>query len=222
MITTTISMTIIRQDSMFSAILRRALVPGLLGVLAPALLPAQDCLGLHRPRAVPTAEVTAGFARDGISGPSTLSAGVQARSLFALVETGADQAARTSAFSVNGVGATVGVRRSFKTAAVCAGAGVASEDIGNTSTSAQSLLAAAGVPLSFVPKVPVTVFGVARAERRSSRLAQGPSDTESGLALRVGASAYPRPWIGFRVFEDFAQSAYRTGFSVSAVLPLTR
>jgi len=212
----------IRQDSMFSAFLRGALAPGFLVILAPALLPAQDCLGLHRPRAVPTVEVTAGFARDGISGPSNLSAGVQARGLFALVETGADQAARTSAFSANGVGATVGVRRSIKAAAVCAGAGVASEDIGRTSTSAQSLLAAVGLPLSFVPKVPVTVFGVARAERRASSVAEGPSETDTGLALRIGASAYPLPWVGFRVFEDFAQSSYRTGFSVSAVIPLKR
>jgi hypothetical protein len=219
---TALPTNILRKDSMFSAFLRRVLAPGFVVILAPALLPAQDCLGLHRPRAVPTVEVTAGFARDGITGPSNLSAGVQARGLFALVETGADQAARSSAFSVNGLGATVGVRRSVKAAAVCVGAGVASEDIGRTSTSAQSLLAAAGVPLSFVPKVPVTVFGVARAERRSSRLAQGPSETENGLALRIGASAYPRPWVGVRVFEDFAQSTHRTGFSVSAVLPLTR
>lgn len=220
--TTAILMNTLRKDSMFSVFLRRALVPSMLGVLAPALLPAQDCLGLHRPRAVPTLEVTAGFARDGISGPSTLSAGVQARGLFALVETGADQAARSSAFSANGIGATVGVRRSIKTAAVCVGAGVASEDIGRTSTSAQSLLAAAGVPLTFVPKVPVALFGVARAERRTSSVAAGPSETETGLALRIGASAYPLPWVGVRVFEDFAQSSYRTGFSVSAVIPLKR
>lgn len=210
-------MTTLRKDFMFSTFLRRALVPGMLGALAPAMLSAQDCLGLHSPRAVPTVEVTAGFARDGITGPSTLSAGVQARNLFALIETGADQSS-----SFNGIGATIGARRMVKKAAVCVGAGAATEDIGNTSTSAQSLLAAAGIPLSFVPKVPVTVFGVARAERRSSGIAQGASETDTGLAFRIGASAYPRPWVGFRIFEDFAQSTYRTGFSISAVLPLKR
>ena len=216
------SMTTNRKVFMQLPFLRRALVPGILGLLAPTVVSAQECLGLHRPHAVPTVEVAAGFLRDGITGPSTLSVGAQHKGLFAIVETGADQAAKKSAFSVNGFAATAGVRRKVDRVVVCAGVSLATEDIGGTTSSAQGLLAAAGLPITMFPKAGLAVFGAARLERRSNDLSQGKTESSTGAALRIGASSYPTKWLGLRVFEDFANSEYRTGFSVSAVLPLKR
>ena len=204
------------SSAMLRTSIARTLLTGVVLVATPALLTAQDCLGLHAPRAVPVAELTAGFLRDGVTGPSTLGLGVTKGALFGLLETGADVAAGQSAFAFNGYGATAGYRREVRGVALCGGAGLSGETVANGSTRAGNVFAAAGVKLPTIIKaLPLSAFGVAALESRTTS-PDGTGDlSASGLALRAGLSSYPREWIGVRVWQDVADSKHRLGFSIS-------
>jgi len=202
--------------AMLRAATLRTLVTGIAVATLPALLTAQDCLGLHAPRSVPVAEVTAGFLRDGITGPSTLGVGVTKGALFGLLETGADVAAQRSALAFNGFGATMGYRKAIRGVALCGGASLAGETVVNGTTNAGGVFAAAGVPLpTLLKQVPISAFGMATLASRTTTPSGGSSISDRGVALRVGLSSYPKEWIGVRVWEDIASGEHRFGMSVS-------
>lgn len=201
-----------------SAISRVSLV-GVALVATPLTLLAQDCLGLHAPRSVPVAELSSGFLRDGVTGPSTLGLSATKGALFGILETGADLAATRSAFAFNGLGATMGYRVAARGVAVCGGASMSRESVVNGSTNAGSLFAAAGVPLPLpvtrLTRVPVSAFGVASLNSRTTSPTGGADLSDRGVAVRAGLSSYPREWVGVRMWEDFSDGAQRFGMSVS-------
>ena len=203
-----------------SAMLRisavRILLAGAALVAPSAFLAAQDCLGLHTPRNVAVAEGTAGFLRDGITGPSTLGVGVTSGALFGLLETGADVPAQKSALAFNGYGATMGYRRAIRGVALCGGVGLSGETVVNGTTTAGGVFAAAGMPLPTpFQQLPISAFGMATLSSRTTKPSGGGSLSDRGVALRVGVSSYPKEWIGVRVWEDIASGEHRFGMSVS-------
>lgn len=211
--------TLLHSFAMLPTAITRTVLTGLALVATPALLIAQDCLGFHAPRAVPVMEITAGFLRDGVTGPSTLGIGATKGALFGLLETGADVAAERSAFAMNGYGATMGYRREVRGIALCGGASLSGESMANGTTSAGSIFAAAGVALparvTRIARVPLSAFGMAALGSRTTSPNGGSDLSDQGLALRAGLSSYPREWIGVRVWEDLADGEYRFGMSIS-------
>jgi outer membrane protein OmpA-like peptidoglycan-associated protein len=194
----------------------RPLIAGVALVAAPALLGAQDCLGLHAPRSVPVMEVTSAFMRDGILEPSTLGVGATAGPLFGILETGADVDAGKSAFTANGIGATAGYRLTHRGFALCGGGTLTRESLSAGSSAAAGLFAAASHALpSPLKQVPIAAFGVVRIENRTTSPDAAADVSETGLALRVGLSSYPREWVGVRIWEDLAQGDHRFGMSIS-------
>lgn len=211
-LTSILSLTtaMLRPDSL------RPFIAGVALVATPALLAAQDCLGLHAPRSVPVAEVTAAFMRDGITGPSTLGVGATAGKLFGLLETGADVAAGQSALTANGIGATAGYRIPLGGMALCGGGTLTRESVGAGTSSAAGLFVAASHALPTpIKRLPLSVFGVARFEDRTTSPDRAADVGGTGVALRAGLSSYPREWIGVRVWEDLADGKHRFGMSVS-------
>ena len=183
---------------------------------APAVLDAQACLGLHASGAAPTLEVVGNFHRDGLQSPSSVGLAVtDGGRLFGVVETGADPGAGKSVLALNGFGVAGGVLQRLGAATLCAGGQIArGEQAGVMPTSAEALFAAGAVPVAKVLGVSVSAFGVAALESRTSRPAGLPAATTSGLALRAGLAASPRPWLGLRLYEDRADGNHRVGFSV--------
>lgn len=207
----------------FSAMRLSRLLPLLGLVSAPAVATAQDCLGFHRPRALPTIEMSSGFLRDGVFGPSTLAMHASRGNVFTVVETGGDPAANKSAFAFNGLAATLGYRTTWRTLAVCGAGSLTTESVGPvTTTSSKSFLVAAGFPAVRPLKVlpPLAPFTAARIERRATETVGSDVRSATGLALRAGIAAYPFPWLGLRIHEDLASGAWRLGYSVSARIPL--
>ncbi|MDQ8157509.1 MAG: thrombospondin type 3 repeat-containing protein, partial [Gemmatimonadota bacterium] len=201
---------------------RRLLLPALALSVAPVTASAQACLGLHESRSVPTAEVVSNFHRDGITGPSTIGVSVTAGALFAGIQTGADVANGQSALGGNGLGVTAGVSRPFGPLASCLGGTIARDEMaGGTPTSSEALFGAASIKLPALLGFPLSAFGVASYESRTSSPVGLSSTSESGMAFRTGLAASIRPWLGLRVFEDRFDDEHRVGFSVGIVFPLT-
>jgi hypothetical protein len=195
---------------------------GLGAVLVAAPAGAQACLGLHATRAVPTVEVVSDFYRDGIAGPSTFGASLTVGGLFASVQTGANLAEGQSALLAgNGFAASAGAGMQLAGLDLCAGGSVArSETAGYTPTQANGLFGAAALPLAKYVGLPISAFGVAAFESRTSTLASDEELTDSGLAVRFGLSAYPKPWLGLRVYQDRVEEEQRLGFSVGLTFGL--
>lgn len=199
--------------------LRTALGLGAVLVAAPA--GAQACLGLHATRAVPTMEVVSDFYRDGVTGPSTFGASLTVGGLFAAVQTGANLAEGQSALLAgNGLAASAGAGLTLAGLDLCAGGSVAREAAAGYQTQATGLFGAAALPLAKYVGLPLSAFGVAAFESRTSTPAGGADETDSGLAVRVGLSAYPKPWLGLRVYQDRVESEQRLGFSVGLAFGL--
>ena len=202
--------------AMLRATAVRTLLTGVALAAPSALLSAQDCLGLHAPRSVAVAEVTAGFLRDGITGPSTLGVGLTKGAIFGLLETGADVPAQKSALAFNGYGATMGYRRAVRGVALCGGASLSGETVVNGTTSAGGVFAAAGLPLpTVIRQLPISAFGMATLASRTTSPIGGGNLSDRGVAVRVGLSSYPKEWIGVRIWEDIASGEHRFGMSVS-------
>jgi outer membrane protein OmpA-like peptidoglycan-associated protein len=200
---------------------RRLLLPALALSVAPVTASAQACLGLHESRSVPTAEVVSNFHRDGITGPSTIGVSVTAGALFAGIQTGADVANGQSALGGNGLGVTAGISRPFGPLASCLGGTIARDEMaGATPTSSEALFGAASIKLPALLGFPLSAFGVASYESRTSSPVGLSSTSESGMAFRTGVAASIRPWLGLRVFEDRFDDEHRVGFSVGIVFPL--
>lgn len=205
--------------------MRLSRLAALVGLIAcaPSVVMGQDCLGFHRPGRIPTMEVSSGFLRDGVFGPSQLAMHASRGNVFTVLETGADVVGQQSAFAFNGLGATLGYRTTWRRYAVCAGGSLTSESVGTTiSTSSQSLLMAMGLPAvrptRFLP--PLAPYGAARIERRSSESDGSDVRSSTGVAFRAGVAAYPLPWLGVRIHEDYGSGAWRLGYSVSARIAL--
>ena len=195
---------------------------GLGAVLVAAPAEAQACLGLHATRAVPTVEVVSDFYRDGVLGPSTFGASLTVGGLFAAVQTGANLAEGQSALLAgNGFAASAGAGLTLAGLDLCAGGSLArSETAGYTPTQANGVFGAAALPLAKYVGLPLSAFGVAAFESRTSTPAGGADETDSGLAVRVGLAAYPKPWLGLRVYQDRVEDEQRLGFSVGLAFGL--
>ena len=191
-----------------------------LGVPSAAL--AQACLGLHASRPVATGEVISNFQRDGITGPSSVGLSLTTGRLFATVETGADLASGESALAArNGLAGSLGVTATRGRFTSCVGGALArSEAIGATTTGATAVFGGAAIRLPSLPMLPLSAFGVATYERRTTESTGLDDLTASGMVYRVGVASYPFPWLGLRVYEDRFDEERRTGFSVGITLPL--
>jgi len=205
----------------------RLVLPALSLAAAPGLLPAQQCLGFAPSGTVPAVELSSAFVRDGISGPTTLGANVTLGNLFAIVETGADYAAGTSAVAPNGLGGTLGASLKGPGAlALCAAASRSSESVVGGSSKASALHLAAGLPVPLLAKrLPITAYGVVTYEDRTTTFTGGTGvgdATETGLAIRTGVSYYPVSWLGLRAYEDYDadRETQRFGMGVSVRIPL--
>ena len=210
-----------------SSRLGRLILPVMAFAAAPALLPAQQCLGFAAAGPVPAVELSSAFVRDGIYGPTTLGANLTLGNLFAIVETGADYAAGTSALAPNGLGGTIGASmKGPGKLALCAAASRSSESVIGGTSKASAAHLAAGLPFPILSKLlPLTAYGVVTYEDRTTTFTGGTGvgdAAETGLAIRTGVAYYPVEWLGLRMYEDYDvdRETQRFGMGVSVRFPL--
>lgn len=200
--------------------LRPSVLAVLVGTCLAAPLSAQECLGLHRPTGRRTLEMTSAYARDGLSGPTTLSLGTAGRRWWVLGEVGSDPAEGRAAPTIDAVAGSLGLRGAFGPMTVCGGVSLAKETLGGQSSHSSSLIfgGAFQLPVRFNP----SLYGVGRYEVVEYDAANVVGAAATGFGVRVGLASYPVSWFGIRGYGDFSGTTRQFGMSLSLAVPTRR
>lgn len=181
----------------------------------------QECLGLHQPTGRRTLEMTSAFARDGITGPTTLSLGTAGKRWWILGELGSDAAAGRAAPTIDAFAGALGLHSTLGPISICGGVGVAKETLLGQSLLSSSIIVGGALPAFPLPLRP-RLYSIARYEVIEYDAGNVVGGAATGFGVRLGVVSYPWRWLGIRGYGDFSGTDQQWGMSVSLAVPTRR